>query len=106
VAHLGVVVGRLDALHLGEGPQRRPQLEQVAGQAARALVLGSLASTALEEWLQLVSEGRHPLDQPGAIALSLEIIPGREEVPRDLEPRLTESLSGLEPFALGGEVAD
>jgi hypothetical protein len=39
----GVVVGRFDRAVVGERPQCRPDLEQVAGQAARVLIAGCLA---------------------------------------------------------------
>ena len=39
-AALGVVVGRLDAVGDGEGPERRPALEQVVGEESVALRLG------------------------------------------------------------------
>jgi hypothetical protein len=103
---LGVVVGRLDALDVGEGPQCRPGLEQVAGQPTGALVRGRLASVALEEGPQLALE-RGDLDEESrAVAVSLEVIPGGEEAPGDLESGPTEALLRFGPFALGGEVAE
>ena len=105
-AAFGAVVGRLDAVDLAEGPQRRPDFEQVAGEPAGALVRGGLAGVAVEEWFQLGLQRGDPLAQLGAVAVCLEVVPGLKEARRDLESCLAEALLGLEPFALGGEVAD
>src|SRR5437870_11738646 len=61
-------VGRLDALDLGEGPQRRPALEQVLGEEAVVLRLGALARGLLEQRPQLLLERGDPLQQAGAVA--------------------------------------
>src|SRR5450759_4932444 len=56
-AALGGVVGRLDAVELAEGPQRRPQREQVLGEGAGVPVTGALARVGLEQPPQLALEG-------------------------------------------------
>jgi len=65
-----------------------------------------LAGAAFEECLQLAPQWRHSLAQPGAVAVLLEVVPGREEARRDFESLLPEALLGFESFALGAEVAD
>jgi hypothetical protein len=46
-AALGGVVGRLDAVELVEGPERRPDLEQVIGEGAGVLVASTLLRVSL-----------------------------------------------------------
>ena len=48
-AVFGVVVGWLDAVGVGEGPERRPVFEQVVGEEAVVLGLGALADGLLEQ---------------------------------------------------------
>jgi len=106
VAHLGVVVGRLDALDGGEGPQCRPALEQVGGEQAVVLRLRALARGVFEERPELFLERADPLEQAGVVAFVPVLVPGREQPPCDREAGLAELLLSGEPLAVGGEVPD
>ena len=55
---LGVVVGRLDVVDDGEGPQGGPAFEQVVCELAVVLGLGALARRSLEQRLELGLERR------------------------------------------------
>src|SRR5450756_1920981 len=77
-AALGVVVGRLDAGHAGEGPQRRPALQQVLGEAAVAAVAGALARRLLEQRPELLLEQADALKQAVTVSVSSELSPGGE----------------------------
>jgi hypothetical protein len=103
-AALGVVVGQLDAVEVGEGPQRRPALKQVAGELAVVLRLRALACRLFEQCAELVFERADSLDQVGAIAALSEPVPGLEQAAGDREAGLAERLLGGEPLAVGGEV--
>src|SRR5450830_1846662 len=62
-AAFGVVVGGLNAGDTGEGPQRRPALQQVLGEAAVATVAGALARRLLEQRPELLLERADALKQ-------------------------------------------
>jgi hypothetical protein len=64
----GVVVGRLDAAMVGERPQRRPDLEQVARQAPGVLVALALAEVAAQDRLELAAQRPNPQLQAAAVA--------------------------------------
>src|SRR5450759_5618282 len=84
-AAFGVVVGGLDAGHAGEGPQRRPALEQVLGEAAVAAVAGALARRLLEQRPELLLERADTLKQAGTVSVPAELSPGGEQACGDLE---------------------
>src|SRR5450756_2010550 len=102
-ATFGVVVGGLDAGDAGEGPQRRPALEQVLGEGAVAAVAGALARRLLEQRPQLLFERRDPLDQAGAVGVPAALIPGDEQPSGDLQAGRAELLLGGEGLAVGGD---
>src|SRR5450759_2663755 len=104
-AALGVVVGRLDAGHAGEGPQRRPAFEQVLREGAVAAVARRLARRLLEQRPKLLLERADPLKQALAVSVPAELSPGGEQPLRDPKPGRAELLLGAEPLAVGGEVA-
>src|SRR5450759_1786344 len=104
-AALGGVVGRLDAGHAGEAPQRRPALEQVLGEGAVAAVTGALARRLLEQCPKLLLERADALKQAVAVSVPAELSPGGEQPLRDPKPGRAELLLGAEPLAVGGEVA-
>ena len=56
-AAFGVIVGRSDAVGVGERPQSRPALEQALGEHAVVLRLGAFAGRVLEQRTELVLEG-------------------------------------------------
>src|SRR5450830_763719 len=104
-AAFGVVVGRLDAGHAGEAPQRRPALEQVPREGAVATVARRLARRLLEQRPELLLERVDTLKQARAVSVPAELTPGSEQPPRDLKAGGAELLLGAEPLAVGGEVA-
>ena len=100
-----MVVGGLHAGHAGEGPQRRPALEQVLGEGAVAPVAGSCAMPAQAAPFQLLLEGSDALGKASAIAVLSVEVPGGEEASGDLHAGLPELLLGTEALAVGGKVA-
>jgi hypothetical protein len=54
-----VVVGRLDAIGVGEGPQRRPALEEALGEEAVVLRPQALAGRVLEQRSELCLQRRN-----------------------------------------------
>src|SRR5450830_713848 len=104
-AALGVIVGRLDAGHAGEGPQRRPAFQQVLREGAVAAVAGALARRLLEQRPKLLLERADPLKQALAVSVPAELSPGGEQPLRDPKPGRAELLLGAESLAVGGEVA-
>src|SRR5450756_2517621 len=104
-ATFGVVVGGLDAGDAGEGPQRRPALEQVLGEGAVAAVAGALARRLLEQRPELCLGRADALAEARAVSVPAALLPGGEQPPRDLKAGHAELLLGAEPLAVGGEVA-
>ena len=102
---LGPVVGRLHPLDLDEGPKRRPDLQQVLGEAPGELVAPAFGA-ALKQRFELPLERRDLALQAAAVAVGAEVIPGREQAPGYVEPLLAELLLGGEPFGVGGQIAD
>src|SRR6266540_6778093 len=84
-AALGMVVGRLDAVGVGEGPEGGPALEEVPGELAVVLGARALAGGVLEQGSQLGLEWRRLCLEPGPVAVGLVGIPGGEEVVCDHE---------------------
>ena len=101
-----MVVGRLDAVDLGEGPEGRPAFEQVLREQPVIVRFGAFARRLLEQRSQLVLERLDLLDEAGADAVSPVLIPGCEQPLGEGEAGLAEGLLGGEPLAVGGEVAD
>src|SRR6266496_275946 len=105
-AALGVVVGRVDAVDDGEGPERGPPLEQVLGEEPVTLGLGALGCCALEQRPELLLERGDLPDQRVTVAVCLELLPGDEQPRCDLESCLAELVLSGEPVCVGGEVPD
>jgi len=105
-ATFGVVVGRLDAGDAGEGPQRRPALEQVLGEGAVAAVADAPPRRLLEQRPELLLERADALEQAVAVSVPAELSPSGEQACRDLKAGRAELLlGGGEALAVGGEVA-
>src|SRR5450830_573444 len=104
-AALGVIVGRLDAGHAGEAPQRRPALEQVPREAAVAAVASALARRLLEQRPELLLERAEALAEAGAVSVPAALVPGGEQPPRDPKPGRAKLLLGAESLAVVGKVA-
>src|SRR5450756_498409 len=104
-ATFGVVVGGLDAGDAGEGPQRRPALEQVLGEGAVAAVAGALARRLLEQRPELCLERADALAEARAVGVPAALLPGGEQPFGDLKAGHAEVLLGAEALAVGGEVA-
>ena len=88
---LGAVVGRLHPLDLGEGPKRRPELQQVAGEGAEVAVAGALLAVGLKQRPQSTLRRRDLTGEPLAIAVVGEGIPGTEQLATDLQALLAEA---------------
>src|SRR5450756_2640626 len=104
-AAFGVIVGRLDAGHAGEAPQRRPALQQVLREAAVAAVAGAPLRRLLEQRPELLLERADALEQAGTVSVPAELSPGGEQPCGDLKAGRAEVLLGAESLAVGGEVA-
>src|SRR6266516_922072 len=102
---LGDVVGRLDALDLDEGPKRRPDFEQVLGEAPSELVAPAFGATP-KQCPQLSPKRSHLALQASSIAVLTEVIPRREQAPGYVEALLAELLLSGESFGVGGQVPD
>jgi len=89
-----VVVGWLDAVCVGEGPEAGPAFEEVAGE--RAVVPGSRAFPvgALEEGAEGVLQEQGSGLELAAVAVFLVGVPGGEEFACDLEAGLAELFPG------------
>src|SRR5438034_8859018 len=92
-----MVVGRLDAVGVGEGPERRPVLQEVLGEEAVVLRLGALARGLLEQRSEFYFELPDPLVQAGAVAVLAVVVPGFEQPPGDLEAGLAELFCAASP---------
>jgi len=78
----GVVVGRRDALDCVERPQCRPDLEDVAREAAGVAVARGLAGVAREDRLQLTAQLADAALELGSLAGVLVDLPGPEQAAR------------------------
>ena len=96
--------GRLDA-GLGEGPERRPDFEQVLREAADELVALALGALS-KQHLELALERRHRALQPSAVSVLLELLPGAEQAAGYVGAPLAEFLLRGQPLGVGGEVSD
>jgi hypothetical protein len=56
--------------------------------------------------LELAPERRHRALQPPPVAVQLELLPGAEQAPGDVEAPLAEFLLRGQPLGVGGEVSD
>jgi hypothetical protein len=99
------VLGRLDAVDGGKGPERRPALAQVGGEEAVVRRFRALARRVLEQRPELLLERGDPFEQAGSITFGPEGVPGCEDAAGDREASRAEVLLGSEPLAVGGEVA-
>src|SRR5665647_3037606 len=95
-ATFGVVVGRLDAGHAGEAPQRRPALQEVLGEGAVAAVTGALSRRLLEQRAELLLERVDTLKQARAVSVRAELCPGCEQPCGDPKAGGAELLLGAE----------
>src|SRR5207247_9423655 len=105
-AAFGVVVGRFDALGVGEGRERGPAVEEVVGELSVVLRSRALAGRVLEHGAQLVLERRGLRLQPGAVAVGLVAVPGGEERVCDREAAASERFLLGHAFAVGGGVPE
>ena len=104
---LGGVVGRLDAVDGGEGPERGPDLEQVVGELAvpagapalRAGVLRAAARSSV--WIGAISA----CEPVAVVVLVLVGAPGGEHAAGELEAVLAEGLLLGQPVGVAAEVA-
>jgi hypothetical protein len=90
---------------VGEGPQRRPDLEQVARHPAAVLVARRLARGGAQDRLKLAPQCADAPLELGAVAGVLVDLPAPEQLLADFETVLGELLLGAEPFGVGLEVA-
>src|SRR5207249_7565459 len=95
----------LDALVVGEGPQRGPELEQVARQSACALVARRLAGVGAQQRLELATQRPDAALELVALAGVLEDLPGPEQLLADLQGGLAELLVGGQALGVRFEVA-
>src|SRR5712692_5608169 len=104
-AALGGVVGRLDIGHVGERPERRPEFEQVLRERVH-VPLPFPSRAPLEKRPHLLFDRLDSLLERGAVTVLLELLPGLEDVPGDLEAVEAEGLLGAEAeVGVEGEVA-
>src|SRR5439155_6188102 len=104
-AALGGVVGRLHVGNVGEGPECRPELQEVLRE--RTHVPLPLACRApLEQRPHLCLDLLDALLQGGAVTVLLELLPGVEDVPAHLKPVKPERLLRSQAkVGVEGEVA-
>src|SRR5215211_2477690 len=102
---LGAVVGRFHSLDLGEGPKRRPELEQVAGEGAEVAVADALFAVRLEQRPQAALGGSDLALETVAIPVGREGFPRAEQLAADLQARLAEALLIAESLGVAAEVA-
>lgn len=89
----------------GEGPQRRPQLQEVARYAAAALVARALGGVAADDRLVFALQGADRALELAPIAGVSEDLPGPEDALAEGKSVLTELLLGCQAFRVGGEIA-
>ena len=102
---LSVVVGGLHPGVVGEGPQRGPELEQVAREAAGAPVARGAGGVAAKERLELAAQRADAALEFTAVAGVLVDLPRPEQLRADAQPVLAEFVLGGEAVGVGGEVA-
>src|SRR5687768_7546832 len=90
---------------VGEGPQRRPGLEQVARHPARVLVARRLARVAAQDRLELAAQQPNAATELAPLAGVLVDLPGPERLRADPKARLSELALGGETFGVGFKVA-
>ena len=79
--------------------------KQVAGEGAEVAVAGALLAVGLEQRPQAALDRSDLAGQALAIAVGGEGIPGREQLPADLKPRLAEAALLGQAFGVAAEVA-
>src|SRR6266568_1490659 len=84
-AALGMVVGRFDAVGVGEGPEGGPALEEVSREVAVVLGARAFAGGLLEQRSEACLERGNLRLQAGAVGVGLVGGPGGEEVVCDHE---------------------
>lgn len=102
---LGAVVGRLDAVDLGEGPKRRLELQQVAGEGAKTAVEGALLAMGLQQGPQPALDGSDLAGQALAVAVGGEGLPSREQLATGFKALLPEAALIGKAFGVAAEVA-
>jgi hypothetical protein len=102
---LGVVVGRLDAVVVGERPQRGPDLQDVAREASALAVAGLLAGVLWQDRLEFAPQRADSALEPAAIAGVLEDLPCPEHLVADPQAVFAELLFGPAALGVEGEVA-
>src|SRR5439155_20589239 len=105
-AAFGVVVGWLDAVGVGEGPECGPAVEEVVGELAVVLRPRAFPGGVLEELAEFLLERRGLRLQPGPVGVCLVAGPGGEELARDAQALVAELLLFGHAFAVGGEVPE
>src|SRR3954447_23149727 len=101
----GVVVGGLHGGVSGEGPQRRPDLEQVAREAPALAVAGVLAGVPADDRLQFALQRADAALELAAVAGVLVDLPGPEELVAEPQAVLAELFLGAAALGVEGEVA-
>src|SRR5438876_2971671 len=101
-----MVVGWLDAVGVGEGPECGPAVEEVLGELAVVLRPRAFPGGVLEQPAELLLERRGLCLRPGTVGVGLVAGPGGEELARDAQALLAELLLFGHAFAVGGEVSE
>ena len=89
----------------GERPERRPDLEQVVGEAAVVLVLRGLPCGVVDECVEFGLDWLDLAFEPGAVVVFAEAVPGVEEQACESEAVLAEGFLGRESFGVVAEVS-
>jgi hypothetical protein len=89
-----VIVGRLDAAFLAEGPEGGPDLEQVACQTAAAFVARRFAGVGAQDRLELSTEQPDPAFEFFGFPGVLVDLPTPEQLIADAESGLAELTLG------------
>src|SRR5439155_15003769 len=105
-AAFGVVIGRLDAVGVGECPACGPAVEEVLGELPVVFRSRALAGRVLEHRAELVLERRGLGLESGPVAILVVAVPGGEEVVCDYEAAVSEFFLVGHALAVGGEVPD
>jgi len=105
-AAFGVVVGRLDPVGVGEGPERGPAVEEILGKGAVVLGARAFPRCVFEQRAELCLQRRRLGLEAGPVAVLLVGAPGVEEVVCDLEAVAAETLLFAHALAVGGEVSE
>ena len=102
---LSGVVGGVDAGDRDERPERGPQLQEVVREPAKQAVAFAAVAGMLEQLAQLALDGCHLSDEPGAVLMFGECVPGLKQPVSEREASFSELLLGGQPFAVEPEVA-